>query len=485
MKRMIKATAAFCLCLLLLPLLFSCKDGKDEPVETNPPANKTSKFLYESDGDSITITGYSGIESTVSIPAKLDGLPVTKIAENAFRGFTYLNKIYLPDTVQVIDYAFVSCPDLTYVRLGKGITSMNGAFRGCRQLKTVEGSTAVQYMDEAFRGCSSLQKGYVGSTVISAASAYADCASLTEVTVEEGIAALDSTFENCISLSAVHLPDSLRDATRTFVGCTSLTEATGGNGILTMDSTFRDCPLLPTFQLSQELTVMKEAFLNCQSLTEVVGMPESLSVYSASFTGCRSLVTLVIPAIEDTEALAAYSPAQDIKSYERLTHLTVLCEFPLREEFCKVFAGCLSLESLTLPESLARAMLRVSYTYTDSLFEGENKELEEALKKWRKEAAARLTDDYGRVGIISYTRIYGGDVETFDPDALAAEADVLSFEPYEKASYWCGYPKGGNRKTDTIGIARTFSFFLRTTGKNDGTLPETLTVNGKLCRVGE
>ncbi len=485
MKRMLQAVIALTLCLFLLPLFSACGDGDGKAEETNPPVNKTSKFLYESDGKSITITGYSGIESTISIPAKLDGLPVKTIAENAFREFTYLSKVYIPDTVETIDYAFVSCPDLTYVRLGKSVTSMNGAFRGCKRLTTVEGTPSILYMDEAFLGCTSLTEGNIGSTVKSAVSAYSGCTSLVKVTVAEGITALENTFEGCVSLTSAALPASLTEAIGTFAGCTSLTEVTGGSGITVLDGTFENCPFLTSFTVGESLTAMKGAFTGCSSLSEIVGMPESLSVYSASFAGCRSLTSLLIPAIEDAEALAVYSPAQDLKDCEKLASLTVLCEFPLREEFCKVFAGCLSLETLTLPDSIASAMLRVSYSHADSVFEGENKALEDAIKKWKKESAARLTDDYGTVGLVSYTHIYGGDVDTFDPDAVIAEIDVLTFEPFEKASYWCGYPKGGNRKTETVGIARTFSFFLRTTGKNDGTLPETLTVNGKLCRVGE
>lgn len=51
--------------------------------------------------------------------------------------------------------------------------------------------------------------------------------------------------------------------------------------------------------------------------------------------------------------------------------------------------------------------------------------------------------------------------------------------------YWCGYPTGGNRKTELVAIERTYSFFLRTTGTNDGLLPDTVTVNGRVCTVGE
>ena len=63
--------------------------------------------------------------------------------------------------------------------------------------------------------------------------------------------------------------------------------------------------------------------------------------------------------------------------------------------------------------------------------------------------------------------------------------ETLCCEPFEKSMYWCGYPTGGNRKTGLVAIERTYSFFLRTTGTNDGLLPDTVTVNGRVCTVGE
>ena len=487
MKRVFRAAAVLLIALALTGLFATCNhSGNDTTDDTVPsiPSNP-SKFLYESDGESITITGYSGIESTVTIPAAIDGLPVKAIAENAFREFTYLNKVYLPDSVETIDYAFVSCPDLTYVRLGSGIVSMNGAFRNCAKLATVDGNITAQYLDEAFYGCVSLTQGVIPAGAVSAVSTYASCTSLAEVTIGEGITTLNSTFVGCISLRSVTLPDSLTEASLAFSGCTSLREVTGGSSLAVMDSTFEHCPLLTAFTLSEHLTVMKGVFVGCTSLAELNGMPDSLSIYTASFTGCRSLTSLRIPRIEDADALADYNLIDDIRGCEQLKTVVVLAEYEVREEFCKVFSGCSFLESVELPDSVATAMLRLSYTITDTVFDGTNKTLAAAVKKWKKASAARETKGYGAVDGVPYTHIYGGDVDTFDMDKLIAKTDLLAFEPFEKVSYWCGYPEEGNRKDDTVGIKRTFTFSLRTTGKNDGTLPETLTLNGLSCAVGE
>jgi len=487
MKRVFRGAIVLLIALAMIGLFAACNHSGDTPSDDIAPSipSNPSKFLYESDGQTITITGYSGIESTVTIPAAIDGLPVKAVAENAFREFTYLNKIYLPDSIETIDYAFVSCPDLTYVRLGSGIVSMNGAFRNCTKLTTVEGDFTAQYMDEAFYGCVSLTRGTIPEGAVSAVSAYASCTSLAEVTVGEGITTLKSTFKDCISLKSAALPTSLTEASNTFSGCTSLREVTGGDSLAIMERTFEQCPLLTAFTISEHLSIMKGAFVGCTSLRELNGMSDRLSVYTASFTGCRSLTSLLIPHIEDADALSDYNLIDDVRGCEQLKTVVVLAEYEVREEFCKVFAGCSFLESVELTDSVAIAMLRLSYTITDTVFDGTNKTLAAAVKKWKKASAARETKGYGAVDGVPYTHIYGGDVDTFDMDKLIAKTDLLAFEPFEKVSYWCGYPEEGNRKDDTVGIKRTFTFSLRTTGKNDGTLPETLTLNGLSCAVGE
>ncbi len=486
MKRIFSLAIVPLLLLSLIGFLVGCHQDGEDPKDLLPMnPSPISKFLYKRDGEGITITGYSGIESMITIPSEIDGWPVRAIAENAFRSFTYLSKVYLPDSVETIDHAFVSCPNLTYVRLGKGIVSMNGAFRDCTNLSTVDGAMTARYLDEAFYGCRALTAGTIPAGAISARAAYASCTSLKEVRIEEGISALIDTFRDCRSLKTVTLPDSLVETVSAFSVCTSLHEVLGGNSLAILDGTFAQCPLLTSFTLSPHLAVLKGAFVGCTSLATLSGMPESLNTYASSFTGCRSLTSLLIPAIENKEALAAYHPIEDLRGCEKLTTVVILADFAVREEFCKVFAGCSFLESVTLPDEAAVAMLRLSYTISDTVFDGTNKALSAALEKWKKASAARETEAYATINGVSFTHIYGGDIDTFDMNKLITKTDILSFKPFEKVSYWCGYPDSGSRKEDIVGIQRTFSFFLRTTGRNDGTLPEALTVNGLSCSVGE
>ena len=71
---------------------------------------------YTTDGDGAVLTGYTGGETVVVIPDTLGGLPVTAVAEGAFRDMGSLRALSLPDTVRSVGL---------------------GALQGCRSLATL------------------------------------------------------------------------------------------------------------------------------------------------------------------------------------------------------------------------------------------------------------------------------------------------------------------------------------------------------------
>ena len=443
-----------------------------------------SKFICRADENGLTILGYSGIESAIAIPAQIDGKPVYAIAENAFRDFTDLESVVIPDSVAVIDYAFVSCRDLKSVRIGKGVVSMNGAFRGCTALASVTGGESVAECDEAFLGCVSLTEITLPGTVTSAVSTFAGCTALTDVTLREGIGRLDHTFTDCRSLSEIYLPPSVTEAPSAFLNCSSLLRITGGDGLTFLDGTFENCTGLTAFTVPASLTRMKGAFVGCSRLAEIISMPDRLVSYEPSFAGCRSLRELFIPEITDPAALAAYDPAKDVTGCVSLRTVTIRADFSVRDSFCRTFSGCPLLESVTLPDAAAAGLLKLTCRITDAVYSGDNKAVTAALKVCKKASAARITPNYAVIDGQSYTHVYGGDVDVPDPEAVIAKTPVLPYKPFSLTSFWCGYPDGGQRESDSVAVCRTWSFLLQVTGVSDGTLPETVTVNGYVCPVG-
>ncbi len=94
------------------------------------------------------ITGYTGNEFELRIPAELQGAKVVGVAASAFENNGNLFYVYVPDSVTYVEEnAFRSCAILSEVCFGSGISRIEkGAFADCSMLTIVcinSGSTAV------------------------------------------------------------------------------------------------------------------------------------------------------------------------------------------------------------------------------------------------------------------------------------------------------------------------------------------------------
>ncbi len=480
MRATIKKLSLF---TVLILCLFSVSCSGTGDTEDNTQNDTIKDIIYKSDGESVTVTGYSGRSTEIVFPSEIDGLPVTEIAPKAFYDFIYLEKVVIPDSVKKIDGAFEACPDLTEVELGSGVTSMNGAFLGCTNLKTVTGGQAVKHLDSAFSGCTSLTETTVYPEAVSASSAFLGCTALKTVTLNEGISFLDMTFSGCTALEEINIPQSVTELDGAFSGCTSLVKISGGENVRRYIDAFSGCTSLRSITLGAKVSELSSAFVGCSSLVSVVGVPDTLERYGASFAGCSSLTEIKTPDITDKDSLSQYVPSEDLKGCEGLTKVTILCEFPQKEDFCKTFAGLVGLREVFVTEANAESLLRVAYSYTDSLYEGSDKAVAKAVKNCKKGSGLRITAGYAVIFGKDYSHIYGGDVSSVNAEKEADAASITGFVPFEKSSYWCGFPTGGSRKNDTVAIERKYSFYLRVTGKSGGNLPAEITVNGMKCVI--
>ena len=65
----------------------------------------------------LTVTGYVGAATELCIPASVDGLPVTAIADSAFAGNTALRAVAIPDSVTSVGKGILTgCTSLTALR---------------------------------------------------------------------------------------------------------------------------------------------------------------------------------------------------------------------------------------------------------------------------------------------------------------------------------------------------------------------------------
>lgn len=290
--------------LILLCLLFLA-----------PPA-RAADFAYTAADGQITITHYTGTSGAVVIPATLEGLPVTKIADSAFYGIYNLTSVVIPAGVASIgEGAFMACQNLTSVTLPPALTALPAKlFWGCQNLTQISIPPGVTSIG---------------------ASAFDSCMKLPTISLPPGLAGIgDYAFNCCYELESIALPDSLVTiGNRAFSNCSSLTGLTLpagvsqiGAGIIagstklsaitvegaslhfrTLDGVLYDnsmtkilavpCGKTGSFTIPDGVTTIGQmAFGGCTGLTDVTISQSVTQIMDEAFTSCRLLEVMNIPA---------------------------------------------------------------------------------------------------------------------------------------------------------------------------------------------
>lgn len=125
--------------------------------------------------------------------------------------------------------AFNSCPNLTTVELGTGVTSVgDNAFSKCTALKSINiGDGVTSIGKNAFNGCTALTNANIGSGAIGE-SAFNDCTILANVTLGNGVTSIGrNAFLRCKALTSMDIGSSVRTIeSYAFSGCEALKEVT-------------------------------------------------------------------------------------------------------------------------------------------------------------------------------------------------------------------------------------------------------------------
>ena len=123
---------------------------------------------YETAEGAVTITGFTeDLPDEVTVPAEIDGLPVTKIGTRAFRFNFTVTRIVLPDSVTEIgSEAFKECTKLKSVVLPEKLKSLpESMFLECTELESVNIPAGVEHIgDMAFRKCYKLAELEIPTT---------------------------------------------------------------------------------------------------------------------------------------------------------------------------------------------------------------------------------------------------------------------------------------------------------------------------------
>lgn len=238
----------------------------------------------------VTITKYTGKESTVILPSTISSWPVTKIGEAAFQDNTTITSVTIPDSVTEIGAnAFAGCTNLTSVHYegdwsNLTIQSGNPAVQDAVNAQLFDfaftpDNTAVIVTKYKYNGAAAdvtIPSRYQGKPVTTIGHAAFFNSAVTSVTIPDSVTSIsDEAFINCPKLTNISIPNSV-----TYIGF----------------SAFSSCTSLKSITLPSSLSFISGAlFLGCSQLT-TIHIPVSVtSIGNNAFADCPSLMTVTYP----------------------------------------------------------------------------------------------------------------------------------------------------------------------------------------------
>ena len=320
---------------------------------------ESSDYTYRVLSDNtVEILKYSGAESNVTVPDKIDNKVVKCVGYGAFAENENIVGVTIPAQVTDLQYGvFASCANLETVTFKAGSKLQKiaaRAFENCSKLQSISLPDSVQTIEEnGFAYCKNLGAVDFGnvlkeidnyafcdsgvtrvripnSTTAVGASAFSGCDSLNEVTLGSGLKGIErGVFSNCSNLKQIEIPDNITyisdeafmDAGLTsveipdsvtsigfgaFYGCESLKKVVIGNNLAYIaDNAFTSCALTEIMWGGKVEKIGTESFSNNKNLT-TVSIPNSVTeIEYGAFNRCDNLSNVEIP--DSVEAIGGFA----------------------------------------------------------------------------------------------------------------------------------------------------------------------------------
>ena len=242
------------------------------PGNENFQSPSGSNVVLNRDG-TILLTGCSNSK----IPST-----VKEIDNYAFRGFSALESMDIPQGVEIIKYK---------------------TFADCENLKRVNfepNAVLSSVIESAFSNCTSLESMDLPASVRSIGSyAFEGCRGLKSITLPDSVNEFgkERMFKGCYFLQSVELPKGVTEIGReTFQDCWSLASASLPEGVKTIkEDAFSKCGKLKTINSPSTLSTIEErAFYLCASL-DSIDLSMLNKIKSKAFAYCSNLRAVSLP----------------------------------------------------------------------------------------------------------------------------------------------------------------------------------------------
>ena len=258
-------------------------------------------FDYVEANGEITITAYNGTGEAVAIPAAFNGVPITNIAQDAFKNNTNITSVSFDGGfVNYPEKLFEGCiyiesltlsgsydkplyylfgddvsavpEELTRIRFAKNSpTYSNEIFKS--SLTNYEITHIIDYDGANFEGCTYLQNVVIARGESIGDNEFAGCSNLEDITIPGSVTSIGANaFSGCESLSNITLPDGVTSiGAGAFNGCANLISMIIPDGVTSIGAlTFNGCANLKKILIPNSvLTIGEDAFLGCSRLSNL------------------------------------------------------------------------------------------------------------------------------------------------------------------------------------------------------------------------
>ena len=297
-------------------------------VEIKAGETPIDSFTYEINGESVTITGYTGNEASVVIPNEIEGKPVTAIGKAAFSHNNTLTSVAIPDSVTSIgEFAFYDCGRLSSVTFEEGsrLSSIgDSAFYMTWSLTSIEIPDGVTGIGKYAFYESGLENINIpaGVTTIGM-EAFGECFNLSGVTFEKDSKLTEiegGTFFGCVDLTSIEIPAGVTSiGIMAFYSCSDLTSVTfeeGSQLSSIREGAFCWCMGLTDITIPAGVTTIGDsAFWECDKLESITFEGRTAPELGGDgvFDGCAALTAIYVPCGADGYTAAKGWPEDKVE----------------------------------------------------------------------------------------------------------------------------------------------------------------------------
>lgn len=332
----------------------------------------------------VEIRAYTGHRSVITVPAEIDGKPVSTIGDHAFAGNILLHQVKLPDSLTTIGRcAFQDCTGLTEIRIPAGVTVLReAAFRNAEKLSTLlfaSDSRLEKLEGYVFAGCAALRQVELPASLQKLSGTdFLGTMALEKITVEAGNrkfshrdgvlfnaagdtllvypAARDSNY--AVPEGTVRIGDyafgyarldtlDLTGVEKINEGAfrfSSLREVTVPDTVNRVEEyAFADCTKLEAVRIGSGITILSEGmFCRCEGLKSVT-VPARIKKIAADAFAEAGLTEILLPEGLETVAERAFRDC-DLQTLALPARVKAIGD--------EAFAGNAALDGVILPEGL-------------------------------------------------------------------------------------------------------------------------------------